>query len=198
MKPQTKASSDRKKPRRRLGRGSIWLIAALFAASAMIRFGSGIGQAFADAAEPPESQNASCTTESGTMELLKQVQERERRVTEREGLLADRSQAMGLAESRIEERLAALVQAEQKLAETVTIADKAADDDVARLVTVYENMKPKEAAPLFSAMSPDFAAGFLSKMRPEASAAVMASLDPQVAYTISVIMAGRNAGAPKN
>lgn len=198
MKAPAKADTARKKPRRRLGRGSFLLIASLFAASAAIRFGNGIGHAFAVASEPPGTESSSCVTDSGTMELLKQVQERERRVSEREGLLADRSQTIGLAETRIEERLAALVLAEQKLAETVTIADKAADDDVARLVTVYENMKPKEAAPLFSAMSPDFAAGFLAKMRPEASAAVMANLDPQVAYTISVIMAGRNAGAPKN
>jgi flagellar motility protein MotE (MotC chaperone) len=132
------------------------------------------------------------------MKMLAEVQDRERKVTEREKVLTDRSQANDLAEKRIEARLASLVEAEQNLSETVTIADKAADDDVKRLVTVYENMKPKEAAPLFSAMAPDFAAGFLSRMRPDASAAVMAALDPQVAYSISVIMAGRNAGAPQN
>lgn len=198
-KPAAKASTKPKK-RRRLGRSSLMLISGLFAASAALRFGDGIGHAFAVASEPPAGSavGENCTTDAGAMELLKQVQERERKVTEREGLLADRSQAIGLAEKRIEERLAALVAAEQKLSETVTIADKAADEDVARLVTVYENMKPKEAAPLFAAMAPDFAAGFLAKMRPDASAAVMANLDPQVAYTISVIMAGRNAGAPKN
>lgn len=198
MKAAPKPAPKLRKLRRRLGRASIMVIAALFAASAAIRFGDGIGHAFAVASPPPGTSDPACVNESGTMELLKQVQERERRVSEREGLLADRSQAIGLAEKRMEERLAALVLAEQKLAETVTIADKAADEDVARLVTVYENMKPKEAAPLFSAMTPDFAAGFLAKMRPEASAAVMANLEPQVAYTISVIMAGRNAGAPKN
>ncbi|TKD26083.1 hypothetical protein FBT96_01740 [Rhodobacter capsulatus] len=188
-----------KKVRRRIGRGSLVLIAALFAASALVRFGSGFALALDSAeATPAASETAECVTEPGVMQLYSEVQTRERKLAEREKVLSDRSQAINLAEKRIEERLASLVEAERNLAQTVTIADNAADEDVTRLVTVYENMKPKDAAPLFSAMSPDFAAGFLSRMRPETSAAVMAALDPKVAYTISVIMAGRNAGAPQN
>jgi hypothetical protein len=34
-------------------------------------------------------------------------------------------------------------------------------------------------------------------MRSEAAAGIMAGLSPQAAYSISVIMAGRNADAPK-
>lgn len=188
-----------RKPRRRIGRGSLVLIAALFAASGLVRFGSGFALALDSAeATPAAAETAECVTEPGVMQLYSEVQTRERKLAEREKVLSDRSQAITLAEKRIEARLASLVEAEQNLAQTVTIADKAADEDVTRLVTVYENMKPKDAAPLFSAMSPDFAAGFLSRMRPETSAAVMAALDPKVAYTISVIMAGRNAGAPQN
>lgn len=192
-----------KKLRRRIGRGSLVLIAALFAASALVRFGSGFALALDSAEATPAAPgsatgSAECVTEPGVMQLYSEVQTRERKLAEREKVLSDRSQAISLAEKRIEARLASLVEAERNLAQTVTIADNAADEDVTRLVTVYENMKPKEAAPLFSAMSPDFAAGFLSRMRPETSAAVMAALDPKVAYTISVIMAGRNAGAPQN
>ncbi|SOC06843.1 MotE family protein [Rhodobacter maris] len=198
-KPPAKAPT--RKARRRLGRGSLVLIATLFATSGMIRFGSGIAEAFATGSESAHSAEpsagADCVTEPGVLMMLQEVQAREQKLAEREQLLTDRSQAIGLAEKRIEQRLASLVEAEQNLAKTVTIADEAADKDVSRLVTVYENMKPKEAAPLFSAMAPDFAAGFLSRMRPDASAAVMSALDPQVAYSISVIMAGRNAGAPQ-
>lgn len=186
------------KARRRFGRSSLIFVSALFAGSAALRFGDGIGHAFAVASEPPGAATQDCATGAGALELLKQVQMREAQVSDREQLLADRSQAIGLAEKRINERLAQLKAAEESLAQTVTIADKAADADVARLVTVYENMKPKEAAPLFAAMAPEFAAGFLARMRPDASAAIMAQLAPQDAYSISVIMAGRNAGAPAN
>jgi flagellar motility protein MotE (MotC chaperone) len=47
-------------------------------------------------------------------------------------------------------------------------------------------------------MAPDFAAGFLAQMRPDAAAAVLSGLDPNKAYTISVVLAGRNALAPKS
>ncbi|SOC07607.1 hypothetical protein SAMN05877809_104109 [Rhodobacter sp. JA431] len=198
-KQPTKAPA-KKKSRKRFGRGSLMLIASLFAVSGAIRFGTGIAEAFATgtgAHDAPQETAGDCVSEPGVMLMLKEVQAREKKLGEREQLLTDRSQAITLAERRIEERLASLVEAERNLAQTVTMADEAADEDVARLVTVYESMKPKEAAPLFAAMAPDFAAGFLARMRPDASAAVMAALEPQVAYSISVIMAGRNAGAPQ-
>jgi len=183
--------------RRRWRRWFLPLVAALFALSAMLRLGDGLGVALAAVGERA-SQPADCAIGPGMDELLQAMQERERQLTEREGLLADRKQALDLADSRIQERLASLVAAESRLARTVAIADRAADDDVAKLVTVYENMKPKQAAPLFAAMAPDFAAGFLGRMRPDAAAAILSSIDPDIAYSISAILAGRNAGAPEN
>jgi flagellar motility protein MotE (MotC chaperone) len=59
-------------------------------------------------------------------------------------------------------------------------------------------MKPKDAAALFETMEPEFAAGFIARMLPDSAAKVMSGLDPKVAYTISVILAGRNASAPKS
>lgn len=84
------------------------------------------------------------------------------------------------------------------MSKALTIADDAAEGDVTRLVAVYENMKPKDATALFAVMDADFAAGFLARMKPEAAAAIMAGLDPKVAYTISAVLAGRNARAPRN
>lgn len=183
--------------RRRRVRGSLLFIAGLFVVSATIRFGEGIGLAFA-AVGGEATAPQSCAPSEDSMALLRAVQERENKVTEREGALTDRRQALDLIEKRIQDRLAALVAAEEELSKTVAIADKAAEQDVQRLVTVYENMKPKEAAPLFEAMAPEFAAGFLARMRPETAASIMANLNPEVAYSISVIVAGRNARAPSN
>ena len=186
----------------RLGRGSLWLIAAVFTVSGVLRLVEGSGLALATIAGqdpgPATAEAGECTTQDGVLELLAQIRLREAHLDDREGVLVDREQALNLAEGRIEQRLAELIAAEEKLAATVSIADRAADEDVARLVTVYENMKPREAAPLFEEMAPEFAAGFLARMRPDAAAAVLASLEPKIGYTISVLMAGRNAGAPKD
>jgi len=130
--------------------------------------------------------------------LLEALQEREARVKEREQQQAMRKKALDIAQVEVERRIVALEQTEQKLRKTLAHAETAAEDDLARLTTVYENMKPKDAAALFEAMEPEFAAGFLARMRPDVAAKVMSGLDPQAAYSISAILAGRNARAPKS
>ena len=184
-------------------RGTLFIIAALLAGSGLIRLGEGAGHALARAAEPEEMAEAAlapqeCKPEPGAMAMLEALGARESRLAAREAALADRLQALAVAEEQIAVRLAALVAAEEELAATISVADQAAEGDLARLTAVYENMKPKDAAALFEEMDPDFAAGFLGRMRPDAAGAVMAGLDPKTAYTISVLLAGRNADVPKN
>ncbi len=132
--------------------------------------------------------------------VLAELREREARVSAREAALETRLQALAVAEDQISKNIAALTRAEDELAATMALADTAAEDDLSRLTAVYENMKPKEAAPLFEAMDPpQFAAGFLGgRMRPDAAASILAGLDPKTAYAISVILAGRNAAVPTN
>jgi flagellar motility protein MotE (MotC chaperone) len=57
-------------------------------------------------------------------------------------------------------------------------------------------MKPADAAALFQAMAPEFAAGFLGRMQPASAAAVISGMPTDQAYSISVLIAGRNALAP--
>jgi len=184
-------------------RGTLLIIATLLAGSGLMRLGEGAGHAFARAAEPEEMADSAgpaqvCEAEPGAMAMLEAIRKREERLAAREATLADRMQALALAEEQIETRLAALVAAEEELAATISVADSAAEEDIVRLTSVYENMKPKDAAALFEEMAPEFAAGFLGRMRPDAAGAVMAGLDPKTAYTISVLLAGRNADVPKN
>ncbi|HQU67057.1 MAG TPA: hypothetical protein PLI43_02540 [Albidovulum sp.] len=172
----------------------------LLASSGLLRAGLTAGHALdAATAEAVPAETAACTDgDAATRALFDDLKERDRRLTAREDGIAAREKAVALAGSEAEKRIASLEAAEQKLAATIEQADQAAEKDVARLVAVYERMKPKDAAALFGEMAPDFAAGFLSRMRPEAAAAVMAGLDPKVAYAISVQFAGRNAAAPKS
>lgn len=183
----------------RAGRGSVLIIAALLIGSAGIRVWLGAGQAFATdsnilaqtlAAEPPQP--------SANLEpMLRAFQEREARIAEQERQIALRLKGLAIADEQIEKRLKHLQETEEKLRATLELADGAAEDDLNRLTSVYENMKPKTAAALFEQMEPGFAAGFLGRMRPDAAAGIMAGLSPQIAYTISVILAGRNANVPK-
>lgn len=188
------------------GRGTILLISALLIGSASLRVAVGAGAAVAEGdfanqlllqSEPQEQQPKSLDrVKLGT--LLEALNAREARIVEKEEKLKIRKKALDVAQVEVERRLEALEQAEERLSNTLALAQTAAEDDLARLTTVYENMKPKEAAALFEAMEPEFAAGFLARMRPDVAAKVMSGLDPQIAYSISAILAGRNALAPKS
>lgn len=188
--------------RARARRGGLFLLALFLAASGLLRIGDGIGQAFAEGAPAQEAASpptpAACEPDGGAADLLASLRARATRLGEQERKAADREQALRLAREEIDAKLAELAAAEEKLAATVAVADQAADKDVARLVAMYEAMKPKDAAKLFGEMDPDFAAGFLARMRPEAAAAILAGLEPERAYTISAVLAGRNAKAPKS
>jgi flagellar motility protein MotE (MotC chaperone) len=181
---------------RRAGRGALVILALLLASSGALRVGAGVGQAMARAPEAVED-GAPLTCPEPPLALAQALNEREAQVATREAALADRMAALALADTAIEQRLAALTAAEAELSETLARADGAAEDDLARLTSVYETMKPKEAAALFTAMAPEFAAGFLGRMRPEAAAAVLSGMSAEAAYGISVLLAGRNARVPK-
>ena len=174
-------------------------VAAFFVVSFLMRVGAGIGPALAIAEEltqTPEAVAPEDTSEQDISPLLAALQAREARVRERETMIEDRMLALAVAEEEIAKRLSELEAAEQSLTAALATAETANDGDITRLTAVYENMKPADAAGLFEQMDPSFASGFLVRMRPEAAAAIMAGLDPQTAYSVSVIIAGRNANVP--
>ncbi len=181
--------------------GTISVIVALFLGSGLIRTIE-IAPALAEnlAPEPlPHApvQVASAEPAADMPVLLKALQDREAQISEREAYIDRRMQTLAVAEQRIREQMDALTEAEAKLAATLTLADNATEEDVARLTEVYQRMKPAEAAGIFATMDIQFAAGFFSRMRPESAAAIMANLPADLAYSISVVMAGRNAAAPR-
>ena len=196
------SKTNQPKKRGRPGRGALWLIAALLLASGGLRLATGTGSALAKsveemrAANSEQSEALECQAPQDIAHVLTALNTRRDTLDKREAALADRLAALSLAEQEIEKNMRALEAAETRLSATLSLADEAAEGDLTRLTAVYENMKPKEAAALFEEMAPDFAAGFLGRMRPDSAAAVMAGLNPQSAYSISVVLAGRNANVP--
>ncbi len=189
----------------RNGRGSLLLICCLLLGSAAIRVGSEAGKAVAtenpfpaaSVEQKPKEPPASQIEPEELSKMLMAFQRREARIDRLEREIEIRRKALEVADEEIEKRLQVLQNAEESLSSLLSIADTAAEDDLTTLTSVYENMKPKDAAPLFEEMEPAFAAGFLGRMRPDAAAGIMAGLSPQKAYSISVILAGRNADVPK-
>lgn len=220
--PQKSANSTMLKPKRRrkircVRGGTLLLLSVLMVGSAVVRFGveaaPAIGRELANSqateadanAENTSSQDrqnrldmSRATTPEDLRPMLAAFQQREAALILRERRIEDRMTALTVVEEAVDRKLKALVEAEEKLKETLSLADGAAEGDLTRLTEVYEKMKPKESAALFEEMDPQFAAGFLSRMRPEVAAGILAGMTPQSAYTISVVLAGRNATVPRN
>ena len=168
---------------------------------------SALGRSEAEPAVPapmPAAARVSTQDAEGIEALIEALAEREvdldareaalaERVDEEERRAADRVAELAAARAELEAMMGEVEAAEARLDAAIARASGAAEDDIARLTSVYESMKPKDAAALFETMEPAFSAGFLGRMRPEAAAEVMSGMTPDRAYAVSAIIAGRNA-----
>jgi len=193
--------------KRRPGAGPLLLLSALFLTSGAVRLSANLDD-LPDLAALAQRENAAsasqviCSAEPGVAELLAAIQARQKSLDERERALDEKDVAIGTrlaalrgADVELTRTMQAVEAAEQKLQNSLSLAATVLEEDVSTLVAVYESMKPKDAAILFQTMSPEFASGFLAHMRPEVVAEILAGLPPELAYGISVIIAGRNAGS---
>lgn len=187
----------------RSGRSVLLVVASLLVFSAVIRLAAGTGAAIAleigsgRVADAPRAETGVEDISPQLVSLLEQTRARELALEQREAEIEARMQALALVETAVAEDIARLEEAETRLRQSIADANAAAENDIVRLTNVYENMKPEQAAPLFQRMEPSFAAGFLGRMRSDAAAAILAGLEPELAYSISVVLAGRNADVPR-
>ncbi|WGH80169.1 MotE family protein [Jannaschia ovalis] len=184
--------------RRQLRRLSLTGLLALLLVSAVARVVSaGLASLPEDAPDRADAAELLCPPSGEVGDLLDQISARAGTLETREAEIALRERDVELARQEVMAALDSLTAAEAALEARMFSSAEASEADITRLVSVYEGMKPKDAALLFETMSPDFAAGFLARMRPDAAAGVFSSLTPDTAYALSVIMAGRNANAAR-
>lgn len=186
-------------PLHRRGAASVLvLLAALFLVAGMSRLGLGAAHVIA-AEQSAEIELADADTHTPDPgDLFEALRARERQITEAEAALAARSAQLRMAEQELAAQIEALQAAEARLSATLHLTESAAEDDLARLTTVFENMKPQQASDLFAQMDTEFAAGFIARLRPDFAGEVMAGLEPLTAYAISAVLAGRHARTPRN
>ena len=178
------------------------VIAMLLTASVIVRLMGGTAQAIAKevAALSPEpgteivgQANSASDEVNG---LLAELRQRAQKLDEKSDALDLREKDLKAVSTAVEKQMDQLVKAEDSLRSLIALAEQAAEGDISQLTTVYENMKPKEAAAIFEEMAPPFAAGFLGRMKPDSAARIFAGLNPSTAYSISIILAGRNINVP--
>ena len=117
--------------------------------------------------------------------LLAAIREREAQLEAEEKRLADRAQTAERRRGEARRAARRLRDGAGQPGEDPRLADQAAERDIARMTTVYENMKPADAARIFERMDVAFAAGLLARMRPEIAAKVLTGMNADAAYAVT-------------
>ncbi|MDA1024122.1 MAG: hypothetical protein O2817_12390 [Proteobacteria bacterium] len=140
---------------------------------------------------PPEEVSKLITEDptlltQAEIELLQQLAERRRVLESREQELVIRTGLLTAAEKRIDKKIDELKILRETIAGLVKTQDAQQDAKLARLVKIYENMKPKEAAKIFEELELDTLLEVVERMQERKLAPVMAKMNPEKAREMTV------------
>jgi flagellar motility protein MotE (MotC chaperone) len=143
---------------------------------------------------PIDANPSPSAAERAILEHLQQRrQELEKRAREldiREGLIAD-------AEKRVESKLLQIKESQQQLVVATQKKDEAETARFKGLVTMYENMKPRDAAKIFDRLEVNVLLQVASQMSPRAMSEILALMSPDRAQQLTVELANRAQGSAK-
>jgi flagellar motility protein MotE (MotC chaperone) len=134
---------------------------------------------------------------AGERAVLESLQERRRELDKRAHDLDMRESLIKAAEKRIEARLGELKALETRVGDASSAREKAEAQQFKTLVTMYENMKPKDAARIFDRLEMTVLVGVVSEMNPKKMSDVLAQMSPEAAERLTVEIA-RRASATAN
>lgn len=148
------------------------------------------------AAGPEEGQPVSdgelldpSTLTEGEILALKQLMARRQALDEREKLLDMRAELNGRAETKLDEQIEKLAGLKEQLEMLMKGLDEDEELRIARLVKIYETMKPKAAAEIFNRLEIKILIHVIDRMKEAKSAAVLAKMDPAIAKRITTELA---------
>lgn len=131
------------------------------------------------------------TMSQSEIDILQALGERRKQLDERERAIEQREALMKAAEQRITEKVNELKAVQAKLEVVVKKTETEKDDQYKRLVKVYENMKPKEAARIFEQLDDNVLIEVAERMKEAKLAPVLASMEPKRATVVTVELAKR-------
>ncbi|MFO1138050.1 MAG: hypothetical protein U1E41_03065 [Paracoccus sp. (in: a-proteobacteria)] len=145
-------------------------------------------------AEPSEMM-AGCTDIPEAVTLAETLRERSLRLDGYMQELDRKKAEIAFAEKQLTEKLVELRKVKQQLADRDAGQRQSVTEDISRLIAVYDQMKPEQAAVVLSNLPPDFAAQILVRVQPETGARIMASVEPGQAAILTSYMGAVRAAA---
>lgn len=128
------------------------------------------------------------------IEVLQNLSNRRTELDERSRELDMREKLLKASEQRVAERIGELQQIEANIQSLLKQRDAAEEAQLAGLVKVYENMKPKDAARIFDKLDMDILLPVAQRMKAQKAAQVMAEMESEAAKRLTVNLARRMDG----
>lgn len=150
-----------------------------------------LGRVFAAFAAPSDLLQG-CGDVPEAVALAEELRDRALRIERYMESIDQRKADLADAESALRKRLAELKSQKGGIQSRRSAASDAVRSDIERLVAVYDQMKPAEAAAVLTNLPADFAAEILMRVRPETGARIIASVEPRQAALLTAEMGARS------
>lgn len=121
--------------------------------------------------------------------VLERLGERRLELDSLERELGTREDLVAAAEARLNERIAALDELEAQVQALVDEKNALDDQQFASLVSMYENMKPKDAAAVFDNLDMDVLLRLAISINPRKMSPIMADMQTERAQALTLLMA---------
>lgn len=124
--------------------------------------------------------------------VLESLGKRRKDLEHQEGQLDLREKLLQATEERIQKRVEELKQLEKRIESVVEEKRKQEESEIAGLVTMYESMKPKDAARIFNRLSMPVLLKVVRQMKPRKMADILSKMEPEAAERLTVAIANES------
>jgi flagellar motility protein MotE (MotC chaperone) len=125
------------------------------------------------------------------LQVLQSLGARRGQLDAREQELDTQLQLLAAAEAKLDAKLRSLSGLKGEIQTLIGLADQKEKTEVARLVTVYSKMKPKDAAAIMTQLDDGVRVPVAAQMKEAALAAVLAQMPPMEAKKVTELLARR-------
>jgi flagellar motility protein MotE (MotC chaperone) len=132
------------------------------------------------------------------IDLLQQLSDRRAEIDKRAAALREQEVLLQATEQRIDEKIAKMQAIEQSIGEDVKKQDDREQERIKSLVRIYEQMKPKDAAPIFEQLDMPILVNVLEQMKERNASSILAAMDPAKAKAVTMVMADRRSQPPQS
>ncbi|MFD1696649.1 MotE family protein [Roseibium aestuarii] len=152
------------------------------------------GDAASDGPPPPIPDSLEIGGSAAERAVLESLGQRRDNLQKQEDQLDLREKLLQATEDRIQKRVDELKALEQSIEGKVEEKRKQEEGEIAALVTMYENMKPKDAARIFDRLSMEVLLKVVRQMKPRKMADILGKMSPEAAERLTVAIANSAGG----